>query len=121
MAAARSYTPLSPGALVLGLIHLAKLRDSHHATTFRKPIPCRSKPDTGRHREALRIIQIETRDDQRLLRTHLNEPDRRFVRCRLGEERASLAALMKRRDGARSLLVEDMSLRRSAHLEGRAT
>jgi hypothetical protein len=39
---------------------------------------------------------------RRLLRTQLNEPDRRFVRSHLVEEKASLAELVKR--GAPSLL-----------------
>jgi hypothetical protein len=33
---------------------------------------------------------------QRLLRTQLNEPDRRFVRSHLVEEKGSLAELVKR-------------------------
>jgi hypothetical protein len=34
---------------------------------------------------------------QRLLRAQLNEPDRRFVRSHLMEEKASLAELVERR------------------------
>jgi hypothetical protein len=37
---------------------------------------------------------------QRLLRTELNEPDRRFVRSHLAEEKASLAEPVKRGVGA---------------------
>jgi hypothetical protein len=37
---------------------------------------------------------------QRMLRTELNEPDRRFVRSHLAEEKASLAKLVRRGAGA---------------------